>query len=421
MIGGNWRSPNAGPPFEVPPNKFGPEFWFKVLLVLLILVISVVAWVSSEELETWFDTSTKCIDEPANDRVLGTHEFQWKGQKLTVVVRGNELGIYKLKGKKFTLLSKSHFRVPVMGDVDYNIQAASVCDECVFGSASFRGGLVLFKFQDDETPYFETFGLYSEKHRIPGVFTFKNRTTQYLVAEDLYFDCGGHSAVYLFDDTEGPLTFLGCVQNGDERFDITNGAMFAGYVFLSDRVNMLHLFRVVEAPQGPVLSFERSIGRAFSKFDNGFYVAKTEAILAVADGTEKISIYDISSLPDLVLMGTIPGKFNRVEISFPKLFACKLGSVGSEITYDISDPENPVDIAGNFWEPNNPWNGQDSDCVSAQAGAFIEDGDQLITARYSLGQRFDVSEWKPPQPDPDEIFLDGFESGNTSAWSEVKP
>jgi len=357
----------------------------------------------------WF-SSPNCASQPSSDRVFGAQEVLRNTNKYTWVTRGNEVSIYDSTPWRF--VDSSYFNVPNVGDSDYDLMNVAVCDQCRFGAAVYKAGLVLFDLWYGIDPEFYDHEYYpGVSQSVEGAFTYKAPDgTQYLVAAGLGADCGGGSAIYEFDDIGIPDSdeFVECVTVPGRIPQIVNGRNVYGYAYLIDRDTWVHIFEIQES--GPLTYVQTPF--------TGYGIKAASFSFWGEQMINKGKIYSLSNVPWPVEVGEIPQCFddNRSALKGDLAFFGRKGFKNSESTWDISNPAVPVEVQADYWDSANPWNYPGPGCANFQDAMFMIGRPELVMLRFGKGQRIDVDGWLTPT---DFIFADGFETGNTSRWSET--
>ncbi len=134
-----------------------------------------------------FDTSSDCTTSASIDRVFGNDVIEWNGGSYLVMNTGNELALHDLEASPDDppLAAESYFEVPHQGDSDYDLMSFSVCDDCRFGAANFRLGLVVFDLGTAAEPSFGAHRRWTEATSTLGSFVFRRGGDVYLVANGL--------------------------------------------------------------------------------------------------------------------------------------------------------------------------------------------------------------------------------------------
>jgi len=326
--------------------------------------------------------------------------------------------------------SSSNFPVTHFGDTDYDLRAYVMCDECRYAMFDYYVQTV---FADLGNPTSSSKPIFTNYHRdlsiggIPGGFTFKSGSVQYLITSGLSDQCGSGAALYVFDSTDPAVIaskFRGCVQDNsgnllpikgglylqDDRYNsgqpylwLSNGGwVFAFQVQGSDNNVQLVWKKTLTDLKANVLG-SHTLGMAV---DTGHDVA-----VSVRDNF--LNVWDFPTrdftMPRKLVSVNVPYNIT-LALSYPLVWTSALGTGAFGHTFNISgalDTVNPVveDIAFpdgvsmSFWDPSQPWNNAELlDCTAYDQGAtFSADGTHLYNARWVKLQNYDVSGCGGPQ------------------------
>jgi hypothetical protein len=253
--------------------------------------------------------------------------------------------------------------------------------------------------------------------------TFSHGGQQYLVANGFAAPCGSFASLHEFDGTAlMDLTFVDCFSGpvGGE-FSPTGGAYVPGsggegFLYLSDGVASIHVFRLTAGPPLDVEYLGAPISGGQIRGEGWAIDVGVGLFAGVVAGN--VRLYDISdpASPHLVSEWEVAGQLvaaNLIAMRFPRLWIGR--TFGNEaLTYDISDPSAPDEIDRGFWATCHSWN--DYDYSKAVDAEFTSDGLWLLLSRYSVVERIAVD-----LSCPGLMFSDGLECGTSSPWSEEYP
>ena len=350
------------------------------------------------------NTSDDCTTTPSNDRFFALAGFEWNGTPHYVLNRGNELEIYDIDGSNASqpdAVATSSFNVPHAGDNDYDLLSFSVCDECEYGSANFRGGLMVFKIiSHSGQPLFNIDRRWPEANTTYGSFVFEHSGSVYLLANGISGTCSdGSAGLFRISDSGSTINLqqLSCIDGpGGAPVQVLGGvSIFAGttqYLWLGDSSNRIQIYRVDSGPSltrvGPSQQIRANLG-----LGRGLDVDHEAQIAVAAYTTTGVHLFDVSDPSSPTELWSYTGDtVNRVAVRSPLLWTGQQGSVYHSHSWDISNPSSPVELDtddGGFWHPDNDWN--DYPCQYDHDAVFHPDGDYLYIARYSVTQVFDVS------------------------------
>jgi hypothetical protein len=395
--------------------------------LILALLIAAPAWAQTH-LEyvppLWHNTSGNPAADPGNPRAFGALILTWRSQPYLLWSDGNEVRKCQIHGDgSLGACSSSHFDVPPPSDQDYILMSWAVCDDCRFGLAAFNTqGTVLFDMGTGTSPLISQGVRYQDAGTLGG-FTWKFSGRQYMVSR-VPPGCQGWSVAEITGTAVADLRVVQCVESSTGVPIGVDGGVWmpetdaAGWLYLLDSsLRRVYPYRVTQQGADPHLEAFPWAINAVCLRDCGLSVAWTErrAVSAFSDG---MRVWDIGDPTAPVLLSvtslpiTAPGM--SAEVRWPYAYVSTMAGVstGSTHLFDLTDPLHPVEVDPHFWDSTQPWNAYN--WMSNKGGTWW--GDHLYLARYSVGERFDlhVEAGEPP------LFADGFESGDTSAWSEVR-
>jgi MYXO-CTERM domain-containing protein len=357
--------------------------------------------------ELLFDTSSDCDARPNNPKVYGLKVIAWQGHDYLLANNGNGLQMWNIDdptspqphGTVWWCTVNSTPLFP-HGDLDHNLYNFTVCDDCRFGSANFsNAGSVLFDLGTGATPVLSTTGQYCRGYPdidARGSFTFRHNGQQYLIMTDDIDVCQGDAALYLFDTIEKEqLTFLQCVTDAQGNAFLAYGGFYVphsdiqepeiAYLYIFDQMKRGHILEANGSSTSLTLSYLSQ--PLLGAYIRGEGVAlDRDHDLAVTSSNLGTTLYDISTPDQPTEITSVPNSvsMNLASIAYPYLWVGTTASVDAR-TFDISDPNNPVELDPDFWDPSQTWNSQ-YDCTFNQDSAFSRDGDVLFLSRHSVLQ-----------------------------------
>jgi hypothetical protein len=400
---------------------------------LLAVVCLCVCEASATSLEyvppPWHNTSSTCAADPGIRRVHGGEVMTWRGRQYLVVASQLELGMAELRATGLAPLSWSRFGVPPYGDRDVNLFNFTVCDDCRYGAAGFDvQGLVLWDSGTGSGP------ILGESRRwvdsgTAGALTFTYGPRQYLIAR-VHADCQGDALVEITGIRPEDQRLVQCVTDGagqpytvDGGFwlprDPAPGDPITGHVWLLDRQlgERVHAYTVRTVAGDPWLDAIGWVFRAGWLLDHGVDVdlARRIAVSAYSDGLSVWRIDDPAAPHRLSLTPLWAGvRAWGVELRWPYVWVGAMHTLdaGSTYLWDVSDPARPLSVDPGTWDPAQPWNSYP--CSGNKGGTWDPVTDTLRLSRHSVGETFQL------HTNPAAIFADGFESGNTAAWTAAQ-
>jgi hypothetical protein len=349
-------------------------------------------------------TPWDCTAIPDIDRVFRMQTITWKGHDYLFLDEGNEIRIFNIDiPQNPVVVAGSSFDVPNVGDSDYDMLSFSVCDDCRYGIANFKGATVLFDLGTGSTPIFGPFHENDQATQVKGGFTFKVGSQQYLVASSLgSYPCPGNdSGLYEFngiDEAGNPRRQ--CLDGSDGPPQIANGVRVEGtdppVFYMADLFDRINIYRLRTSP---TLGLDHlgngGIVRANMQRGSGIDFDEAAGLAAVAS-FGNLMIYDIGwdigtpvapillSIRDLT---TLPSA-NAVAFKYPVVQVSTQYSADPPLTFDATTPTNPVPVDQDFWDPGQPPNNLGS-CVWNNHTVFSGDGTAMYLSRYSAFQVID--------------------------------
>lgn len=358
-----------------------------------------------------FDSSNNCTAAPDYPRMFGIATQYWNGNQYLFADNGNNLMLWRINTPRSPrAIAESYFSVANVGDSDYDLVNFSICDDCRYGVANFKGKTVLFDLGGGTDPKFAAKGSLPEP-RYGGGATFKHGGTQYLVLNGASATCGSFPEVFVFGGVNADdLTHVDCLTGpGFDRMEVGNGIYYSfrpvgGDVtkvfYMQDKIGAgVRAFKVEGTGSNATFTY---MGSPFSNVTfgrtRGFSIDAGEKLaLTVYDGTA--TIWDLTDGFSPAILARITDALsypvNVGTIQYPFLWLAVPG-INGPATYDVSVPTSPVRIDPGFWSRTNPWNSYD--CLTEQGARFSADGSTLYVTRYSTLQLFDFRECGSIEP-----------------------
>ena len=398
-----------------------------VLVVALVVAIPTQANAREcfEHLSTRNYSAWNCGATPDIDRVFRMQTITWNDHDYLFLDEGNEIRFFNIDNPQNPVPDgSSDFRVPNIGDSDYDMVSFSVCDDCRYGIANFKAATVLFDLGTDSTPIFGAQTKNDQATQVWGGYTFSHGGQQYLVAASLgSAPCSNNtSGLYQFngvDEAGNPL--LQCLDSINGPPQIANGLEVEGtnppIFYMSDEFDRFNIYRVRTSPTFGLDDMGNGgIVRANMERGHGVSVDEAAGLMAVASFGD-LMIYDIGSnsgspiapvLLSSMDLAQLPTA-NAVALRFPVVHVGKQYSDAPPLTFDVSIPTNPVPLDQGFWDPEKPPNNLGI-CVWNNHATFSDDGTAMYLSRYSAFQVIDPTEcmgwalsvnfvWAPTSPD----------------------
>jgi hypothetical protein len=388
--------------------------WEVLLLVLAALGLLALACCESAwptELEyvppPLFDSSDDGSSTPFTLRSQGVALLNWEGGRWLVHNTGNDLELIDVANMENPSgrHTRSHFHTVPIGDRDFWLSNFFVCEGCRFGTAGFDSvGTVLFDLGASPSgPYFAQAHYYQD---VParGAFTFKHAGQQYLISS-VRGECPDEQLTTFSGTNLEALRPLQCLSHG-----VDGGFVVGEYLYLVDSSGGVRCYRMLDVGTALVLE---PLGRVlYGRWNRGRSVDVDGSHAVTVSGAQGIQLWDIANPAAPVPLGVAwnpapQAGLNTVALSWPYLWVSSMG-ITDAYTFDVSDPAHPVPVDPEFWDPAHPWNAYP---YSSHIGAVWAD-DWLVLSRMSVVERVRLVQTAPPE----EIFQNGFESGDSIAW-----
>ena len=370
------------------------------------------------------DTSDDCIGIPSNPKFFEASTLWWGGLERLVVNTGNELRMWTIDDAQAPVFAaESALNVPNQGDSDYDLLNYSFCDDCRFGVAVFKLGVSLFDLGTMGSPGFADDLAYLTSSEPQGAFTFAIGGQQYLLANSLPGDCGGDATLYRFDGIYvGQFEPAGCVRIPNWNLKIVNGFHLRdgdqSYLYLGFNNRRVYQFSVTEL-SGSItlryLNYGDDVPMAHLMRGKGMAIDQDHGLAVATLKTGAMRIYDISDPARPVEIASQAGSWDLAALRYPFLWAADRSTPDSSVTWDITNPFNPVAVDQGFWDGSWPWNNHSDQCEWPGGAVFAGDASTLYFPRYSVVQMIGFSGCNTT------VLSDGFESGDTLAWSATVP
>jgi hypothetical protein len=286
------------------------------------------------------------------------------------------------------------------GDMDHQLVGGiAICDHCKFGfAAGGSEGIAMWRW---ELIYGKPKAV--EKTLLPsytsdGIATYLHSGSQYMITNGLPGGCAT-ATLYRVNDP-GDLTLVECV-SGDfgGRIVVNRGVLIdENYFGILTSVGEFNVFSISDSGLEYIDTAIDTVTRpSYSK--NLQRVGQCIAFPRGIEGTILDFTDPINPLTDD--RSGIPGQFIGL-VSGSKGSALYASQAAGKWTSDS------VEISGDFWSPENQWNQPKRRRLLDAAWV----GNRVYVARDSIAF---VARFVPGKTN--EIFSDGFESGNTCAWN----
>jgi MYXO-CTERM domain-containing protein len=423
--------------------------WPKCLLTLVVsmfLVFSLSAQVAAQGCFEFDDLLTDWRNDsdaqPFARRAMGVRLAKWRGVQFIYLNEGNGLYIFKVRNPpKPQLISMKKFCCNEMScpchppaDYDWLLYNFSVCHNCRYGVGHhWMGGPVLFDLGvDDAQPYISAVRAFDGENTVEGAFTFRQGNYQYLIINKLKKDgqsvgtCSfGQAELYLFDGIESTdLTSIQCIETiPGQSVNVMNGLHLVNsrgqkYIYLIQMSStQVHIYKITGTGADLRLEYEGQPFTGVAKYGSSIRADIENDLLVTLYGLYEPQLWDISDLgtPQLIdsgLENLVEGELGVAAIRYPLLWLGQSHS-GDSWTFDISDPQNPIPLDQQFWDPAHEWNSYDMQKnIDAE---FSLDGRALFLARYSVFEHINATDCIPEVPDGGtDASQDGIDGGSDS-------
>jgi hypothetical protein len=354
--------------------------------------------------EPLLNTSDNCSSQPEIDKAFAVDVFRWKNHDYLIANTGNDLQLWNIDAPLTPIeREQSNFHMPNLGDSDYGLLNFSVCDDCRWGAAFFKTGVVLFDLGTGNLPRLRNGEreVYADAIFVQGVFTFSYRGQQYLIATDLPDECPSTSStLYAFNGIEAnDIERIACIENENPPTEIIGGFFIeddgGAYLYLGDRDSQVHIYELLGSGMSVSLEHKGAPMHAHMIKTKGLAVDLNRGYANCAN-EQGATLWDIRNPAHPVALTTLPGYVNVAAIHYPLAWTARRGWMDSSMTYDINPPTHPIELDPQFWDPDNPWNRYA--CENIYDAEFSPDGSALYLARYSVLQvaSFAACDTSPP-------------------------
>jgi len=165
-------------------------------------------------------------------------------------------------------------------------------------------------------------------------------------------------------------------------------------LYMSDRFRRFHIFQFDAGSESLSYGGNAGIERANMTRGYGASVDEAAGLMAVAYSGE-LSIYDIGHTsgspvsPVLRSTKTLTiSNANAVALKYPIVHVSQQFSSDGPLTFEVSNPSNPVPLDQEFWDPSHAWNSLGI-CLWNNHTVFSDDGAAMYLSRYSSLQVID--------------------------------
>ena len=372
------------------------------------VVLSAAPPASAEYCQDWVKnllSVTQCEVTPDYDKFFIPRTFEWSGKDYLILNQGNELQLWNVTDAANPVEgSESRFRIPNLGDSDYDLMNYSVCDGCRYGIANFKLATVLFDLGTSAEPVLTTDREYNPLVPSRFGFTFSYGGVQYVLSDDLedgsgspiHCASGGTPLIRMNGIAPGDLTHVGCLEDGSGGpFEVANGQQVTGtpFVYLASQTAGAHVYELAGSPL-PELVRRATLSATASVKNKGLEIDPVSGYAALADGNS-VTVWDIFPDPgDPELIGTYDtgALVSTVAIRYPFVFAARRLSFESEHLFLIEDflTGRPAPIDPEFWQVPNAQNPV-FECEKIMGGTFSTDGTHLYTGGWTASKMFDLT------------------------------
>lgn len=386
---------------------------------------------------TFADYSHQPPAKPTTQRCQALQLAEWDGEDYLYLNRGNGLKAYladSVSGK-----AVAEFSIPVRetegldvpewvqskagaswcavppSDYDWVLYQSSTCDGCRFGAANlWRCRFVVW--ENLTVPLARTRQYPGPPSK--GVFTYQHGGHQYLIGNQLQIPepdpapepCILEPAIYRIDSVDDVVR-VGCV---GYSMTVSGGLKLGNYLYLSDeKSRRVRIFELGSGHSMTRIDSPSNLNAVVSYFGHGM---RTDGeVLITATGYPsttgpEVLLWDVTDPAEPARIGQTDQGGNRVAVRGNLAYVAQ--GNGAQLL-DISNPAEPIDITGSFFDSSKGWN-QYSDIIW-QDLEFSRDGERSWGARHSVAQEYGCEHCPPP------LFYAGFETGDSSEWSSATP
>ncbi len=377
----------------------GLGWW--LIAIGTIIIIWAAALSSGQCLEftppLMFDTSGNSSAHPANPRIHGISQMEWKGKNYLIGNIGNRMSRWDITdpANPGTQSRGPIFAWPT-GDRDYTLFNFGLCDDCKYGIVGAEAnGTIIWSWGTSSVPLFSTFNHYVDWGNV-GAATYMSGSDQYIVVNNLPNKCsGGKAGVFRIDSlTSQPR--VQCLSNTTGGAFIVHGGLVIGeYLYLVDANMVVRIYHI----NGSQLDYHSEPIHAFWVHGRGIRVSEDRLVTATPLGTWVYDVSDPAAPVELAEMTMPIGYANVAGISDFGILTASKGT-GTGIWFW----KNGSIINQDFWDITHPWNS-----YPRSSNYDVEMvGEWMYFARFSVLEKIHICN--------DLIFADGFETGDTSKW-----
>lgn len=343
-------------------------------------------------------SSLNCVGMPTIPKFFDPGTFAWGAKQILAINDGNELQYWDISNPLNPIVrGTSNFNVANQGDSDYDLMTYSICDNCRYGVAVFKLGIVIWDQGTGVNPTFGQRYFYPIGKDPRGSFSFKRGDDQFIVAKYLPGDKYGTTGTIYKVTGVNNLLNVGNIYTPGTK--IVGGVRVGNTVYLGMMDNWLYTFCVTSS-ESPLSYVGRSPIRAFLGRGKGFSVSGNIGVSAFLDGAK---VWDLNIPESPFLVTTIPGSYQYAAMGGLYIWITGGNNIPGTFRFFGVDPAVQIEpLDQEFWNPDNPWNDYGTTCEFPTGAVFSPDGRMLYMSRYAVVQKvnFSACMGAPPTPTP---------------------
>jgi hypothetical protein len=312
---------------------------------------------------------------PTIPKYFDPQVFSWGVRDILAVSDGNEILLWNVTNPSNPVyIAGSNFNIPNQGDSDYDLLNFSICDECRYGTAAYKLGIVIWDLGLGTNPSFGARQFYPSTDPRGG-FVYNQGGNEFIIAKNLP---GGSGTVGTIYRIVGVNQLVEIQELNQSPYRVTNGIRVGGYIYLGTIDNWIYIYGI--KPLGVVFVRRSDIRTSLAR-GKGLDVNGDLAVSAFLDGGK---VWSLANPENPVRLTTIPGRYQYAASSGEFMFI--VGDSNVPKTFRLDNPANPTPVDPEFWDPSNPWNDYGTTCEFPTGAVFSVGGDRLFFSRYAVLQ-----------------------------------
>lgn len=355
----------------------------------------------------FIDYSRLSPTQPSTPNYKWAQSFFWNGNEYLATSYGWGMQIFNDRGH--SIADSKRLVCPVgqapcpgivPGDYDWPLERFAICDDARYmianGKDGIGGTIVLAITAKNGKPSISEKGIISHGLTDVGAYTWIDNGEQYMITNLPHSSCGTRfrprPSMWRIDSVN-TVSYVGCFGEG---FTVNGGIRLGNTLYLAASNQIVREYSWHD------LSY-RGVMPIRALYSDGLGMSSRGSLLAVSR-IASVELWDVGRPLQPVLLSEISGHSVSSFFGLDRLWTAPRASSHDSSVWCISNPSRPAKVAGiAASKPNQLW----------QAGADIGD-------LYTLAGQVGVSVGSDCYPCQDEIFADGFESGDTSKWTETR-